>query len=62
MMKGYETKELGGEVATKGTLVCIFDCIIPDIGAWAYGEAVTDEKLIQLLKDHPHFQFKTEEK
>ena len=36
-------------------LTCIKECVMPGIGQFAVGDVITDEILVEKLKDHPFF-------
>ncbi len=39
----------------ESTLTCTTECVIPGIGQFAVGDNITDEAIIEKLKDHPYF-------
>jgi hypothetical protein len=42
--------------SSKGQLVCVRECEIPEVGAFKVGDTVDNPDHAKLLADHPHFK------
>jgi hypothetical protein len=68
MKKKYENKEartdeaapeqtdLPAAAAPRRKLICIRECVMPSVGAFAHGQNVEDLALIEKIGDNPNFQ------
>lgn len=68
MKKGYQNKEVRtntdapDEIATPAApalprkLICVRECVMPGVGAFAHGQTIDDPIAIEKIGDNPNFQ------
>lgn len=58
-LKKQRSKEMSGEISEPRTgkrLVCIKECVAPDIGHWKHGDVITAPALVERFAANPNFK------